>query len=201
MIQFNNVSLSFGSALVLNNLSFTINPGSFTALFGDSGAGKSTILRIIAGLESHYSGECHNQFKKTAYIFQDFHLFPHLSAYDNCLIAFKAKKTLTDDVKYRLDQYFKQYGIAHIADKFPHQLSGGEKQRVAIIRSLIQNPDLLLVDEATSALDEKQSIAFMDQLKDLNQQGITIVFITHQKHLVTQYASQVITIEKLSLTE
>ncbi|AMC93022.1 hypothetical protein AOC36_03200 [Erysipelothrix larvae] len=192
MIQFNNVSLSFGSQKILDNSSLTIKDGSMTALYGKSGSGKTTTLRIIAGLETNFSGSVTNTYSKCAYIFQDFNLFPHLSAMDNCLISFKANKTLNQDIIKRLDILFDEYQISNIKEKFPHQLSGGEKQRVAIIRSLIQNPDLLLVDEATSALDFANATIFMDMLSQLNQQGITIVFIAHDNRLVEQYATDVI---------
>ncbi len=189
MITFNSVSKSFKNELY-SNLNFTINAGDFVGLSGASGSGKTTILRMIAKLDTPTSGSITNSFKSTGYIFQDFNLFPHLSVMDNLCIAPKSKKE--SNYKSRALELIKIYELENVIDSYPDQLSGGERQRVAIARCLMNNPDLILVDEATSSLDYKRSKYFMDTLKSLNESGTTIIFITHDLDILNEYATSII---------
>lgn len=189
MIVFNAVSKSFKNELY-SNLSFKINKGDFVGLSGVSGSGKTTILRMIAGLDTPSSGTIFNSFKSTGYIFQDFNLFPHLNVFENLCIAPRSNNQLNYEDKAL--SLIKTYELENVIYSYPDQLSGGEKQRVAIARCLMNNPDLILVDEATSSLDDKRSKYFMDTLKKLNENGTTIVFITHDLDILGDYAKSVI---------
>lgn len=191
MIEFKNVYKSYKTPL-LQNLNFTIKPGDFVALSGLSGAGKTTILKMIAGLEDVSQGKIVNQFKNIGYIFQDFHLFPHLNVFDNLCIASKSKKENKQDYEIRANELLHKYGISKLKDNYPSELSGGEKQRVAIARCMMQNPDLILVDEATSALDSMNTLYFMNQLVELNSLGKTIIFISHNENIVNEFSKRTI---------
>lgn len=191
MIEFKNVYKSYKTPL-LQNLNFTIKPGDFVALSGLSGSGKTTILKMIAGLEDVSQGKIINQFKNIGYIFQDFHLFPHLNVFDNLCIASKSKKENKQDYEIRANELLHKYGISKLKDNYPSELSGGEKQRVAIARCMMQNPDLILVDEATSALDSMNTIYFMNQLVALNSLGKTIIFISHDENIVNEFSKRTI---------
>lgn len=191
MIEFKNVYKSYKTPL-LQNLNFTIKPGDFVALSGLSGAGKTTILKMIAGLEDVSQGKIVNQFKNIGYIFQDFHLFPHLNVFDNLCIASKSKKENKQDYEIRANELLHKYGISKLKDNYPSELSGGEKQRVAIARCMMQNPDLILVDEATSALDSMNTTYFMNQLVELNSLGKTIIFISHDENIVNEFSKRTI---------
>lgn len=197
MIKFKNVNKIYADSLY-SNLSFTIHRGSFVGLSGPSGSGKTTVLRLIAGLEKQSSGHIENTFNNIGYIFQDFHLFPHLTTIDNLCIASRAKRISKNVYMNQAYNLLEKYQINHLKDRYPHELSGGEKQRVAIVRCLMQDPDLILVDEATSALDSDNTHSFMNQLKELNDKGKTIIFITHDVAILKKYATTIIQIEKTS---
>lgn len=195
MIFLDNLSLSYGNTAVIKNITTTISPRDFVALTGESGSGKTTLLRILAGLETTFSGSFVNSFSKTGYIFQDLQLFPHLTVIKNLTIPLTtSNKKYTFSPNVKAAQLLKEFRIDHLANKYPHQCSGGEKQRIAIARALMLDPELLLVDEATSALDETRTYEFMDLLKQLNERGTTIVFTSHQESLINHYATRTISV-------
>ncbi|CAM3435145.1 ABC transporter ATP-binding protein [Erysipelothrix anatis] len=193
MIQIKNLSVSYHQNKVIEGLNLTVQPGDFVALAGPSGVGKSTLLRIIASLQTPTSGSYTNSFEHTGMIFQDYQLFPHLNVWQNIILAPLHKKDRNiQEIELQARSLMDHYAIANLSDKFPQTLSGGEKQRVAIVRALMLHPTLLLVDEATSALDEARAVSFMDHLKALNDTGITIIFISHNDALMKQYAKRII---------
>ncbi|WP_159639241.1 ABC transporter ATP-binding protein [Erysipelothrix anatis] len=193
MIQIKNLSVSYHQNKVIEGLNLTVQPGDFVALAGPSGVGKSTLLRIIASLQTPTSGSYTNSFEHTGMIFQDYQLFPHLNVWQNIILAPSHKKDRNiQEIELQARSLMDHYAIANLSDKFPQTLSGGEKQRVAIVRALMLHPTLLLVDEATSALDEARAVSFMDHLKALNDTGITIIFISHNDALMKQYAKRII---------
>ncbi|WP_166082253.1 ABC transporter ATP-binding protein [Erysipelothrix anatis] len=193
MIQIKNLSVSYHQNKVIEGLNLTVQPGDFVALAGPSGVGKSTLLRIIASLQTPTSGSYTNSFEHTGMIFQDYQLFPHLNVWQNIILAPSHKKDRNiHEIELQARSLMDHYAIANLSDKFPQTLSGGEKQRVAIVRALMLHPTLLLVDEATSALDEARAVSFMDHLKALNDTGITIIFISHNDALMKQYAKRII---------
>lgn len=198
MIEIQNINKKYTKTL-FSNLSFSINPGDFIAFHGPSGTGKTTLLRILAGLESPDSGTLKNSFQSIGYIFQDFQLFPHLNVLENLCVAFKSlSKRERVEIEKSARKLLNAYDIEYLSEQYPDSLSGGEKQRVAIARCLMHTPDLILVDEATSSLDTKRTLEFMETLKELNNQGIAIVFITHDQNLESLYAKKILKIQDYS---
>lgn len=195
MIEIKSLTKYFNEQCIYENFNLTIEDGDFVALTGKSGAGKTTLLRMIAGLDSPTSGSIKNTSTPVGYIFQDFNLFPHLNVLENIVIAPKSNNPKQSDSYYKqAREIMRRFDIENLTTKYPDQLSGGEKQRVAIARCLIMGPKLILVDEATSALDSTRTVQFMDTLKALNEYAVTIIFISHDKDIVHRYAKTIITL-------
>jgi len=186
----------------LKGLSFDLPGGTLTALLGRSGAGKSTVLRCVMGLEPFESGtieidgvivrgtkdvshderqrQLHVARTRLGLVFQSFELFPHLSALDNCTLAPMKTKGLTrGQAETRARELLVQLGLEHRIDAYPEQLSGGQKQRVAIARALAMEPRVLLYDEPTSALDPSLKGEVLQALKRVDATGVTQVVVTH----------------------
>ncbi|MFC1580513.1 ATP-binding cassette domain-containing protein [Thermodesulfobacteriota bacterium] len=170
------------------DVSFTVNRGAIKVLIGPSGAGKSTIVRLIAGLDrpDHgyiaYNGDTWvdtqkglflpTQKRRVGFVFQDYTLFPHLSVYRN--VAFSAKDT------GEIERLLKRFGIFHLKDHMPQNISGGERQRCAICQNLARKPKVLLLDEPFSALDAENRRKLRRELKDLKEDlSIPIIHVTH----------------------
>lgn len=165
-------------------LDFTLDiyDKEFVVIVGPSGCGKSTILSILANLESSSSGEVevskHNLVM--GYMLQKDSLFPWLTILDNCLIGLKINKTLTEENKKRVIELLDTYGLKEFKNKYPDSLSGGMRQRVALIRTLAINPDVLLLDEPFSALDYQTRLALSDDIyKIIKKEGKTAIMISH----------------------
>lgn len=186
----------------LRGLSFDLPAGTLTALLGRSGAGKSTVLRCVMGLEPFESGTIEidgvivqgtkevsadvraGQLKSAratlGLVFQSFELFPHLTALENCVLApMQVKGKSRSDAEKRARELLVQLGLEHRIDAFPEQLSGGQKQRVAIARALAMEPRVLLYDEPTSALDPSMKNEVLQTLKRVDATGVTQVVVTH----------------------
>lgn len=187
-----NIVKSFGKTEVIKDVSFEMNSTSRLALIGKSGSGKTTMLRIIAGLEIPDRGEVaingstlnsKQEFVKpekrnVGYVFQNHSLFPHLNVYDN--IVFGVRKADKKDKKQIAQQYLSMLGLEDKLLSFPHQLSGGEKQRISIIRSLAAKPKLLLLDEPFSNLDKNTKEKLKQDLKEiLDKEQLPTIMITH----------------------
>ncbi len=193
IIDLNNITHYYGDKVVLQNLSLKIEPNQLTCLLGGTGSGKTTILRLIAGLEIPWSGQISIQDKivtqsqkiitpphqrDLGYIFQDLALWPHFTVYKN--IAFGLEERKEKDIENKVFKMLDFFGLMEHAKKYPHQLSGGQKQLVAISRSLILNPKILLMDEPLSNLDIKLKRKILGHIKNLKQDfDLTIVFVTH----------------------
>ncbi len=185
-IQLDHVSFSFGDTVVIRDISLALEQGGTYALIGKSGIGKSTLLRLIAGflkpdhgLVSIYGKPITGPRKQTAFLFQELGLFP----WQTVLEAVSMPLSMHGKKRERVDQVMPVLTELHLEqhkDKYPHQLSGGEKQRVALARTLISNPDLLLMDEPTSALDAmtKEDLQSLI-LSQVQARGSTLLFVTH----------------------
>ena len=192
ILEMRGATKDFGSYRVVDDVSFCVNPGEFFALLGQSGCGKTTTLRLIAGFEDAtggdilLAGERINQLRpyqrNVSTVFQSYALFPHLTARRNIEFGLRRKKVPESDIQKRVSEVLDLVHLQGKEDSLPSQLSGGEKQRVALARSLVLEPKLLLLDEPLSALDPNLRKQVRSELKALQRRtGITFIFVTHDQ--------------------
>ena len=203
ILNVKNVSKKYntidGEIQALDDISFEVTEGEFIAIVGMSGCGKSTLLSILAGLEDKTSGNI--EYMKdnivTGYMLQDDALFEHMSIENNILLGLKIQKKLNDETrKYALD-LLKKYDLDKFKNKRPSQLSGGMKQRVALIRTLAIKPDILFLDEAFSALDYNTRLSVSDDVyKIIKDTGKTTIMVTHDIGEAISMADKVIVLSK-----
>ena len=168
--------------LAIDGLNLNIKEGEFVAIVGPSGCGKTTLLSILCGLENKSSGEItYPKGKlKMGYMLQNDTLFPWLNILDNCMLGLKVEKNITNENKNKVLKLLETYGLKDFIYKYPNNLSGGMKQRVALIRTLAINPDILLLDEPFSALDYQTRLAVSDDVwKIIKKEKKTTIMITH----------------------
>lgn len=206
MISFDNVGVRYGMGEeVLRDLSFSIEPGSFQFLTGPSGAGKTSLLRLlflslkptrgtisVFGRDSARLGprDLPDMRRRIGIVFQDFRLLDHLTLYENVALPLRVRGQ--DEVSYRRDviELLKWVGLASRIDAFPTVLSGGEQQRAAIARALIDQPELLLADEPTGNLDPTLARRLLRLFIELNRSGTSVVIATHDLNLMDQYEAR-----------
>ena len=201
MITVNNLSKIFRTEEIettaLDEVSFEVKKGEFVAIMGPSGCGKSTLLNILGLLDNPTSGSYklldqemgslkereRTKFRKgnIGFVFQSFNLIDELNVFENVELPLKYLKISASERKQRVTEMLKRMNISHRAQHYPQQLSGGQQQRVAIARAVVANPSLVLADEPTGNLDSKNGKEVMDLLNDLNQEGTTIVMVTHSQ--------------------
>ncbi len=166
--------------LAVDNFSMDLNEEEFVAIVGPSGCGKSTILSILCGLEDKTSGEIEYDGKKIGYMLQTDALFDWLTILDNCLLGLKIKNELTEEKKEYVISLLKKYGLGDFMNSFPKHLSGGMRQRVALIRTLAIKPEILLMDEPFSALDYQSRLVISDDIfKILRAEKKSLIMVTH----------------------
>ncbi|PBQ32331.1 phosphonate ABC transporter ATP-binding protein [Sphingobacteriaceae bacterium] len=184
--------------VALNKISFEINTGEFVAIMGPSGCGKSTLLNIIGLLDDLDSGSFifndtevakFNERKRAemrkhniGFVFQSFNLIDELTVFENVELPLIYTGVATAERKRIVDQVLDKIQIAHRRNHYPQQLSGGQQQRVAVARAVVNNPKLILADEPTGNLDSRNGNDVMQLLTDLNEQGTTIIMVTHSEH-------------------
>lgn len=206
MIRIENISHQYGAKKVLEDLSLEITQHHFTCLLGNTGSGKSTLLRIIAGLEKPSAGKVwlrdqvvtdgHHllmppEKRNIGYIFQDLALWPHFTVYDNVAFGLKVRKV--KDRQDKVKQVLDYFNLNNHASKYPHQLSGGQQQLVALARSLVLEPDILLLDEPLSNLDIQLRQLMMGHLLRLKEQeNITFVYVTHDPREASKLADDLV---------
>lgn len=183
--------------LALDDISFDLNDGEFISIVGPSGCGKSTILSILSGLIDKSSGDIKINNKNISYMLQSDSLLPFLTILDNCLLGLKVQKKLTKENKEYVINLLNKYGLGDFINKYPSNLSGGMRQRVALIRTLAVSPDILLLDEATSALDYQSSLIISDDIyKIIKNEGKTLIMVTHDIGLAISMSDRVIVLTK-----
>ena len=185
--------------LAIKDLSYDIKEDTIIAIVGPSGCGKSTLLNMIGNLEEKTNGEIifKNNKNKIGYMFQNDCLFPWLNILDNCLIGLKIKNELTEEKKEYVIKLLTNYGLKDFIYSYPNNLSGGMRQRVALIRTLATNPDILLLDEPFSALDfETRQIVSDDVYKIIKKEHKTTIMITHNIEEAIAMANTVIVLTK-----
>ena len=212
MIYFNNVTKKYGDETVaLDDINLTISAGEFVSLVGHSGAGKTTLVKMILAEEKPSSGAIFYESsninnlrrgdllglrRRIGMIFQDFRLLSDKNAYENIAFAMEAagktEEEIASDVPHVLD-------LVNLSDRmlhFPHQMSGGEKQRLAIARAIINQPELIIADEPTGNLDPVSTYEIIQILKKINDLGTTVLLTTHNKGVIESIGKRVITMEK-----
>ncbi|MDD6614721.1 MAG: ABC transporter ATP-binding protein [Lachnospiraceae bacterium] len=192
VLELKHITKSFGDTEVLNGIDLTIHEGEFVTLLGSSGCGKTTTLRIIAGLEYPDSGEVllegqpmkdqPPEKRSVNTVFQNYALFPHMNVYNNIAYGLKLRKTGKDEIKKRVTEMLSLVQLEGFEKRMPSEMSGGQRQRVAIARALINNPRVLLLDEPLGALDLQLRRQMQHELKLLQKKlGITFIYITHDQ--------------------
>lgn len=211
MIDVRNLKKSFGKLEVLKGINETITEGEKVVIVGPSGSGKSTFLRCLNLLEKPTEGEIlfegtditklsTSQInlvrRRMGMVFQHFNLFPHLTIQKNITLApVKLGIMSQEDADRRAMELLEKVGLADKAQQYPAQLSGGQKQRIAIARSLAMNPDVMLFDEPTSALDPEMVGEVLNLMKELANDGMTMVVVTHEMGFAREVASRVMFME------
>ena len=199
MIDAKNINVKFGKRQILKDLNFKVNKGEYISIIGKSGAGKSTLLNVISTLEKEYSGNVfyenkdirdYNDFeisnlrnKKIGFIFQNFNLLEDFTVIENIMLPGRLTKIDEMELKKKALELINKFELDLTINQYPNELSGGEKQRVAIARALINKPEIIFADEPTGNLDSKMSIEISNILSKLNQEGQTIVMVTHNEEL------------------
>lgn len=206
MIELKNICKSFilgdEEIKALDNVSFNIKKGEFVSIIGPSGSGKSTLMNILGLLDVPDSGEyilddviikdakdnvlSEIRNKKIGFVFQNFNLLPKMDALENVVLPLFYRENKNEEAKKLAYKYLKKVGLEGREKHFPNQLSGGQQQRVAIARALVGNPEIILADEPTGALDSKTGNDIMKLLRELNEEGQTIVLITHDINVAKQ---------------
>jgi len=200
ILSLNDVNVKFftpeGEISVLEKISFKIKEGTITAIIGPSGCGKSTILNTLSGLTPISSGqiEAHG---KIGYMFQKDNLFPWLNILNNVTIGLKIKKIKDNENINEAIEMLNKYGVGEFAKRYPHELSGGMRQRVSLIRTLMTKPDILLLDEPFSALDAQTKISVSEDIyKIIRSEGKTAMIVTHDISEAISFADQIIVLTK-----
>ena len=206
VFRVNHLVKQFNGLRAVNDVSTEIHQGEAVFVLGPSGSGKSTFLRCLNLLEEPSAGEIYfkgglinrpkadiNKFRQqVGMVFQHFNLFPHLTILENITIApVKTGRSSRAEATAKADALLKRIGLYDKRDVYPQQLSGGQKQRIARVRALVMNPDVLLFDEPTSALDPEMVGEVLALMKDLAQEGMTMVVVTHEIGFAREVASRV----------
>lgn len=216
MLVVKNLSKRFGNTTVLKKINLVVNEKDRIAIIGPSGCGKSTLLRCINQIETPSDGKVLfegiplndketdiNKIRiKMGMVFQQFNLFPHLKVMDNIILApVKLGLLKKDEATKKAKELLNKIGLSEKVNNYPKELSGGQMQRVAIIRALMLDPELMMFDEPTSALDPKMKLEVLDLMKDLGKTGLTMIVVTHEMQFVKDFANRVIFMENGEIIE
>ncbi len=200
------IGLAYGTNQVLKDITLAIEPGEFFALLGPSGSGKSTLLRLIAGFNQHNRGRLlvdgrditgvPPHARNIGMVFQSYALWPHLTVYDNVAFGLVERRVARDEITRRVAGALALVGLADYAKRRPNQLSGGQQQRVALARTIVIEPQVLLLDEPLSNLDKKLREQMRLELKRLQRKlGITTIFVTHDQEEAMTTADRMAVLE------
>ena len=191
-----------GETNAVDSVSFELRDGEFIAIVGPSGCGKSTILSILCGLEEKSGGNIFlKENIKVGYMLQQYSLFEWLTILDNCLLGLKIQKTLTDESKNYVIHLLETYGLKDFMNRYPNDLSGGMRQRVALIRTLATKPDILLLDEPFSALDYQSRLAVSDDVYQIiKSEKKSAIMVTHDIAEAISLADRIIVLTKRPCT-
>ncbi len=202
-IELKNVSKQFGDFAAVNNVSFSVREGELMALLGPSGGGKTTVLRMIAGLEMPTSGDVFIrgqrvndlsvQQRNIGFVFQSYGLFKNMNVFKNVAFGLKIKKWKRAHIKARIAELLNLFGLEGLERRYPHQLSGGQRQRVAIARALAPKPSVLLLDEPFGAVDAKIRQELREWLVTLHHElNVTTIFVTHDQEEALEVSNRIV---------
>lgn len=201
ILEMKDIVKDYSGFKAVDHVDFSLHKGEIVAIIGPSGSGKSTLLRCINGLNTITSGEIDLE-GETGMVFQHFNLFPHMTCLENITYApIKVKKIPKEQAVARAKELLKMVGLESKADVYPAHISGGQKQRVAIARALAMDPDVMLFDEPTSALDPELVGEVLSVMKDLAQEGMTMLVVTHEMGFARDVADRVIFMDKGYIVE
>lgn len=200
MIEIKGLNKSYDGLQVLNDVNLKIEDGQFVSIIGPSGCGKSTLINIISGLDGASDGEILIDGKKVdgtntdrIMVFQNAALFPWLNVFENVAFGLKNLTKSSEEIKLKVNEILKKVHLHKFKDKYPHQLSGGMKQRVSIARSIIMDPKILLMDEPFSALDEQTRMLLHNELQQIwMETKKTIIFVTHNIREAVKLSDRVV---------
>ncbi|MDP3999007.1 MAG: cell division ATP-binding protein FtsE [bacterium] len=211
MVVFQNVSKVYsGDSIALDSVNFSLKPNEFVSVVGKNGAGKSTIVKLLTGEEKPSKGrvffgayevnklgprEMPQLRRNIGIVFQDFRLLPTKNVYENVAFALEVEGRAQANIDELVPQVLDMVGLAHRAYNFPHELSGGEKQRTAIARALVHRPALLVADEPTGNLDPINSAEIIKLILKINELGTTVMLVTHNREVVNHLRRRVITLD------
>jgi len=215
MIKFKNVTKIYPDSqgdeiVVLDDISLEIEEGEFVSIVGKSGAGKTTLVHLILGLETPTSGEIYfndinlNEAdpitvqeirRKIGGIYQDYKLLPKKTVYENVAYIMQVEGRENQEIEKEVPKVLEVIGLQNKVDNFPDQLSGGEQQRLAVARALVNHPDIIIADEPTGNLDPYNTHEVISLLQKINQAGKTVILSTHDREVVNKLGKRVITIE------
>lgn len=211
MIAFQGVYKIYNAdSVALEDVSFEIHPGEFATIVGKSGAGKSTIIRLLIGEDKPSKGRIFfGQYevnrlsdkelplfrRHIGVIFQDFRLLPNKNAYENVAFALEVAGRVQREINELTPQVLDMVGLSDKLKNFPHELSGGEKQRVAIARAMVHRPEVVIADEPTGNLDPFHTWEIINLLQKINQLGTTVILATHDKEIVNALEKRVVTLD------
>ena len=214
ILEFKNVTKYYGNELVFNNVNLKIKKGEVISLVGKSGSGKSTLLKCINCLEGINDGKI--KFKgmdiseislvelrqKIGIVFQDYNLFEHLTVLDNLIIGLiKIKCYSKKESIHKALKVLKKVDLVDKKDKYPDELSGGQKQRVAIARTLLMEPDIILLDEPTSALDKEMKDSVLELINELVDEDMTLIVVSHEDEFINKVSDRIFSFNKHTLLE
>jgi len=202
-IELKKVTKMFGEVAAVANVSFTVKEGELMALLGPSGGGKTTVLRMIAGLEMPTSGDVFIrgqrvndlsvQQRNIGFVFQNYALFKNMNVFNNVAFGLKIKKWKRAAIRDRIAELLELFGLAGLEKRYPHQLSGGQRQRVAIARALAPKPSVLLLDEPFGAVDAKIRQELREWLVTLHHDlNVTTIFVTHDQEEAMEVANRIV---------
>ena len=210
MIYFDRVTKRYGNTAALDGVTLSVAPKEFISIVGHSGAGKTTLLKLLLAEERPTDGTVffesidvndlpnsalHHYRRKIGTVFQDFRLIPNKTAYENIAFAMEATGRTDDEIASDVPYILELVNLADKAAHFPDQLSGGEKQRIAIGRAIINQPELIVADEPTGNLDPINTYEIVEILKKINELGTTIIITTHNKGVIDEIGKRVITLD------
>lgn len=211
MIYFDKVTKKYGDTTALEEITLSVAPKEFVSIVGHSGAGKTTLLKLLLAEERPSNGTVffesvdvnelpssalHHYRRKIGMVFQDFRLIPNKTAYENIAFAMEAAGRTDSEIASDVPYILELVNLADKVSRFPDQLSGGEKQRIAIGRAIINQPDIIVADEPTGNLDPINTYEVVEILKKINELGTTVIITTHNKGVVDAVGKRVITIDR-----